>query len=75
MDKLTKIDAGLLYGLKQFEMPAEEAAIISVFLEEDDQVLMIDFLASHPEATRKEILDEFDRLLIQRKRLKNSSEN
>lgn len=67
---LTKTDRLLLYGLKQFDMPSEEAAAISVYLdEEDDQVLMIDYLVNHPNATHQEIMNEFGRLLKQRKRL------
>ena len=66
---LTKTEKLLLYGLKQFNMPSEEAAAISVHLEEDDQVLMIDYLVHHPEATHQEIMNEFGRLLEQRKRL------
>ena len=36
--ELTKVERLLLYGLKQVEMPSEEAAAISVYLEEDDTV-------------------------------------
>ena len=72
MDEFTKIQRGLLYGLKQFDMPSEEAAAIYAYLEEeDDQVLMIDYLASHLNATHQEIMNEFGRLLKQRKRLTN----
>lgn len=66
MEELTKVQRLLLYGLKQFEMPSEEAAAISVYLDEDDQVLMIDYLASHPNATHQEIMNEFGRLLKQK---------
>ena len=67
--ELTKTQRLLLYGLNQFEMPSEEAAAISVYLEEDDQVLMIDYLVHHRDATHQEIMNEFGRLLEQRKRL------
>ena len=70
MDELTKIQGLLLYGLKQFEMPRDEAAAISVYLEEeDDQVLMIDYLVNHLNATHQEIMNEFGRLLKQRTKI------
>ena len=70
MEELTKIQRLLLYGLKQFDMPTEDAAAISVYLEEeDDQLLMIAYLASHLDATHQEIMNEFGRLLKQRKNL------
>ena len=75
MAELTKIEAGLLYGLKQFNMPATEAAAISVYLTEDEQILMMYYLASHPQATHQEIMNEFGELLQQRKRLNESSES
>ena len=46
MTESTMTERVLLYGLKQFKMPREEAAAIVVYLEEDDQVLMIDYLVS-----------------------------
>ena len=64
--KLSKTERLLLYGLKQFEMPSEEAAAIAVYLEEDDQVLMIDYLVKHQNATHQEIMNEFGRLLKQK---------
>ena len=67
--ELTKVQKTLLYGLKQFEMPSEEAASIVAYLEEDDQVLMIDYLVHHLNATHQEIMNEFGRLLKQRKKL------
>ena len=67
--ELTKTQRLLLYGLNQFEMPSEEAAAIVVYLEEDDQVLMIDYLVHHLNATHQEIMNEFGRLMKQRKKL------
>ena len=67
---LTKTQRLLLYGLDQLKMPDEEAAAIVAYLEEDDQVLMIDYLVHHLNATHQEIMNEFGRLLKQRKRLK-----
>lgn len=64
--ELTKTQRVLLYGLRQFEMPSEEAAAIVAYLEEDDQVLMIDYLVNHLNATHQEIMNEFGRLLKQR---------
>ena len=54
-------------------MPSEEAAAISVYLEEDDQVLMIDYLVHHLDATHQEIMNEFGRLLKRRQQLKGGN--
>ena len=67
--ELTKTQRLLLYGLNQFQMPRDEAAAIVAFLEEDDQILMIDYLVHHMDATHQEIMNEFGRLLKQRKEL------
>ena len=69
MKELTKTERLLLYGLKQFNMPSEEAAAIAVYLEEDDQVLMIDYLVHHLNATHQEIMNEFGRILELRKNI------
>ena len=66
---LTKIERLLLYGLNQFNMSAEDMKLIVIFLKEDDQLLMIHYLKTHPDATRQDILKETERLLEQRKRL------
>ena len=71
MMKSTKTERVLLYGLKQFEMPSEEAASIATYLEEDDQILMINYLVTHLNATHQEIMNEFGRILTQRKKLSN----
>ena len=74
--KLSKIQRLLAYGLNQYGVSTEDGVAIILFLKEEaDQLLMIDYLINHPEATPQEILNESGRLLIQRKRLKNSSEN
>ena len=70
MEELTKIQRLLLYGLKQFDMPCDEAAAISAYLEEeDDQVLMIDYLVNHLNATHQEIMNECGRLLKNRNKI------
>ena len=66
---LNKTTALLIYGLMQFQMGEEDMEMIVTFLEEDDQVLMIHYLATHPDATQQDILKETARLLKQRKRL------
>lgn len=66
---LTKTERLLLYGLNQFKMSAEDMKMIVIFLKEDDQLLLIHYLKTHPNATRQDILKETERLLIQRKRL------
>ena len=71
--KSTKTEDMLLYGLKvKFGMPREESAAIVTYLIEDDQVLMIDYLMNHPNATHQEIMNEFGRLLKQRQELTKS---
>ena len=67
--ELSKVQRVLLYGLKQFQMPRDEAAAIVAFLEEDDQVLLIDYMVHHKNATPQDILNESGRLLKQRKEL------
>ena len=53
----------LLYGLKQFDMPADEAAAIAAYLNESNQRLMIEYLASTPKAEFQEIMNHFGMLL------------
>ena len=68
---LTKTERLLLYGLNQFKVSKEDMKAIVLFLEEeDDQLLMIYYLKTHPNATPQDILNESGRLLKQRKRLK-----
>ena len=68
---LTKTERLLLYGLNQFKVSKEDMKAIVLFLEEeDDQILMIHYLKTHPNATPQDILNESGRLLKQRKRLK-----
>ena len=62
----------LMYGLKHFNMPSKDAAAILVYLQEDDKVLMIDFLVNHKYATHQEIMNEFGRLLKQRKKIEEN---
>ena len=72
MEKLTMTERLLLYGLKQFNMPTEEAAAISVYLEEEeDQLQMIAYLIKHLDASHQEIMNEFGRLLKRRSKLNN----
>ena len=66
--KLTKIQKLLIYGLKQYEVEEDDAvAIVYCMKEEDDQILMIDYLITHPQATHQEILNESGRILELRK--------
>lgn len=63
MDDLTEVENLLLRGLKIYKMPREEAAAIVVYLNEENQWLMIDYLVAHPMAEYQEIMNEFGRLL------------
>ncbi len=72
MSQLTPIQEGLLYGLKQFNMPTKDAAVITAYLEEErDQVEMMYYLATHKDATHQEIMNEFGRLLKERQKSTN----
>lgn len=72
MEKLTLTERLLLYGLKQRNMPTEEAAAISVYLtEEEDQLQMIAYLMKYSNASHQEIMNEFGRLLKERKIINN----
>ena len=76
MKELTKIEKGLLYGLKvHFKMPKEESAAILTYLEEDDKLLMFHWLVHNLDATHQEIMNEFGRLLKQRAKLNESMDN
>lgn len=67
--ELTQTQKLLIYGLRQFPLPEEDQEAIFLFLEkEDDQLLMIHYLKTHPNASTQEILNESGRLLRQRKR-------
>ena len=67
--ELTKVQKTLLYGLKMLKVPKEDAVAIVAFLEEDDQVLLIHYMKTHPSITPQDILNESGRLLKQRKEL------
>jgi hypothetical protein len=68
--ELTKIQKLLIYGLSQFEMDIDNQSIIfSLLKEEDDQLLMIYFLKTHPDATEQDILNASGSILVRRKKL------
>ena len=68
--QLTQTQKLLIYGLSQFSISEEDQEAIFLFLEnEDDQLLMIHYLKTHPHATPQDILNESGRLLKQRKRI------
>ena len=72
MSQLTPIQEGLLYGLKQFNMPTKDAAVITAYLEEEmEQVEMMYYLATHKEATHQEIMNKFGDILEQRENQAN----
>lgn len=66
---LTKTERLLLYGLNQFKVSKEDMKTVVLFLNEDEQILMIHYLITHMNATPQDILRETERLLTQRKRL------
>ena len=66
---LTKTERLLLYGLIQFNVSEEDMKTVVLFLNEDEQVLMIHYLITHMNATPQDILRETERLLTQRNRL------
>ena len=66
---LTKTERLLLYGLNQFNVSEEDMKTIVLFLNEDEQVLMIHYLITHMNATPQDILRETERLLTQSNRL------
>ena len=65
--KLTKVQRLLIYGLKLFKVTKEDAVAIVAFMAEDDQVLLIHYMKTHPNATEQEILNESGRILERRK--------
>ena len=68
--ELTKIQKLLVYGMSQFKMDIDnERIIFSLMKEEDDQLLMIYFLKTHPDATEQEILNASGSILMRRKKL------
>ena len=53
--ELTKVQKTLLYGLKKFKVPKEDAVAIVAFVEEDDQVLLIHYMKTHSNAISKDL--------------------
>ena len=55
--KLTKTQRLLLYGLKTFNVEMEDAVGLVAFMTEDNQLLLIHYMKTHPEATAQEIMN------------------
>ena len=69
--ELTQIEKLLIYGLSQFPMSEQDQETTFLFLkEENDQLLMIHYLKTHPNATSQDILNECGRILKRRKTIK-----
>ena len=68
---LTKVQKMLLYGLKMFKVTEEDAVAIVAFLTEDEQILLIHYMKTHPNATAQEVVNESGRILELRKKLTN----
>ena len=70
--ELTQTQKLLIYGLRQFPLSEENQEGIFLLLKnEDDQLLMIYYLQTHPNATEEEIMEEYVRILKQRKMLQS----
>ena len=68
--RVTKTQKLLLSGLNQFNTKKQNRIIIMMCLEkEDDQLLMIDYLLSHQEATEQDIMSALGDILKQRKKI------
>ena len=73
MEELTQIEKLLAYGLNQFPINEEDKLTLLAFLtEEEDQLLMIHYLKTHPNAKEQEIMNAYGEILLRRKRLNNS---
>lgn len=67
--ELTKTQRLLMYGLKQLNTSEEDMVLIMVSLqEEDEQLEMILYLASHLEATDQDILKKTCDIIEKRKK-------
>lgn len=67
--KLTKTQKLLMYGLKQLNTSEEDMVIIMVSLqEEEEQLEMIQYLASHLDATDQDILKKLCDIVTKRKK-------
>lgn len=70
---LSRTEKILASSLMHHNMDTQDIISTLVFLEnEDDQLLMIHYLKTHPETTQQDILNETGRLLKQRKKLNES---
>lgn len=67
---LTFTEQLLTYGINQFPINRRDRlTILAMLTEEEDQMLMIYFLKTHPEAQEQDILNEFGKILTRRKKL------
>ena len=67
---LTFTEQLLTYGINQFPINRRDRlTILAMLTEEDDQLLMIYYLKTHPEAQEKEIMNAYGRILTRRKKL------
>ena len=66
-----------MYGLKHHPINKEDSLAIFSFMEnnEEDQLLMIHYLQTNPNASEQEVLNASGDILMRRKKLMNSSEN
>lgn len=64
--ELRQTQKTLLYGLKLYKVAKEDAEALAELLEEEDQLLLIHYMKTHPNATPQEILNESDKFLEKR---------
>jgi len=68
--QLTQTQKLLIYGLNQFSIAEREQETIFLVLQEDaDQILMIHYLKTHPQAKEQDIMNHLTLILKQRKKL------
>lgn len=66
---LTKTQKTLIRCLKVCKVSKEDAVGLAMFTEDDEQVLLIHYMNTHPEATPQEIMNEGVRLIKKRKNM------
>ena len=67
---LSQTEQLLAYGLNQFQINKEDKLTILAFLQnEEDQLLMIYYLKTHPQVNEEDIMNEYGKILTRRKKL------
>lgn len=66
-EKRKELQEDLLYELKMYEVEAEAAVAMATFMEPYEQILLMAYMITHPDATAQEIVNESGRIIEQRK--------